>query len=139
MYLNEAIKWAQFAHDKQVDKSGQPYIGHVLRVAFAQDSDEARVVALLHDVVEDSDVSLDDLRGDFPEAIVVQVDAMSRREGERYVSYIRRVANYGIASRVKIADLRDNLDPSRRMGVSDSLVKRYEQALEFLLGGECEL
>lgn len=134
--LLKALRWAMFAHYDQVDKSGKPYMEHVLRVAFAQADEEARVVAFLHDVVEDSKVSFEDLRKEFPEKIVEQVEALTRRKGERYASYIRRVAHYGIASRVKIADLKDNLRLDRRTAVSDSLVKRYEQALYFLQSGE---
>lgn len=134
--LLRALQWAIAIHGDQVDKAGKPYMEHVLRVAFAQADDEARVVALLHDVVEDSEMGFEDLRKDFPEKIVEQVEALSRRKGERYAAYIRRVAHYGIASRVKIADLKDNLRLDRRAAVSDSLVKRYELALQFLQSGE---
>jgi len=81
-----------------------------------QEDDSARMVAALHDVVEDSEVSLEDLRAaDYGDEICAAVDALTRREGESYEAMIARVTGNALARRVKIADLEDNMDPARRL------------------------
>ena len=114
---------ARAAHAGQLRWDGSPYIGHPIRIAEAvSDDPDARVVAILHDVVEDSDISLDDLRREFPAHIVAAVDAVSRREDEIYREFIAR--------RVKLADIEDHLRdlPAERA----SLRKRYERAKSVL-------
>lgn len=111
--LTEAITIAAQAHDGQTDKAGQPYILHCLRVMLAMNSDTDRIVAVLHDVLEDAtDWQIGDL-GDFGPGVEGAVDALTRRDREDYFHYIDRVAANPIAVRVKLADLRDNLDPDR--------------------------
>ena len=136
--LSRAIVIAANAHAGQVDKAGQPYILHPLRVMLAQETDEARIVAVLHDVVEDCpDWSLARLAEDgFPFAAVSGVDAVTRRSGEEYTAYVRRAGAHVLGRPVKIADLRDNLDASR-LGRPPSLAdlrrfERYRAALEYL-------
>ena len=129
--LSEAISIAVTVHDGQVDKAGQPYILHPLRVMLAMGNDTDRIAAVLHDVVEDNrDWQLADLAGFGPD-IVAAIDALTRREAEPYPDYIERLSGNEIAHRVKLADLRDNLDPSR-LGIytpADRLrVKKYEDA-----------
>lgn len=102
------------AHAGQTDKAGKPYITHPLRVAKACAEPRARIVGVLHDTVEDADVTLDDLRGaGFSEAIVDAVDAISRRDGEDREAYYARVMANRLATLVKIADVTDNMDPTR--------------------------
>lgn len=102
------------AHEHQVDKIGQPYIGHPARVAErVRGDDAAEVVAWLHDVVEDTDVTLDDLRRHFPGMIVDAVDAISKRSGEPIDAYYARVVANPVARAVKLADIADNTDPRR--------------------------
>lgn len=102
------------AHEGQVDKSGHPYIGHPARVAQrVRGDDAAEIVAWLHDVVEDTEVSLGDLRRQFPGFVVAAVDAMSKRPGEQPDDYYLRVRGNPIARAVKLADIADNMDPAR--------------------------
>ena len=105
---------ARGAHAGQVDKSGQPYIGHPARVAARVRGDDfAEAAAWLHDVVEDTDVTLDDLRRDFPDELVAAVDALTRRRHEEPDDYYARVRRNPLALRVKAADLADNSDAAR--------------------------
>src|SRR5678815_5418527 len=135
--LATAISMAVVAHAEQVDKQGAPYILHVFRVAASVASDEERIVAWLHDIVEDTDCGIDDLVGQFSPRIVQAVSTLTRDKREPYEDYIRRVALNDLATVVKIADLRDNL--SRIDGVRASyrarLEPRYRRALE-ILGSE---
>lgn len=100
------------AHRGQKDKAGQPYIRHPQRVA-ARVTGRAKTVALLHDVVEDTTVTLDDLAAQFPNDIVAAVDAITHRKGEPRHDYYRRVAGNELAYTVKLADIADNTDPQR--------------------------
>lgn len=114
MNVSTALMVANRAHSGQFDKGGQPYIRHPMRVSAAMHSDDERIVALLHDVVEDSDITLGDLRRDgFSDAVVDAVDALTRRRHEVYSAYILRVAANPLAVAVKVADLADNMDLSR--------------------------
>jgi len=130
--LKKALQIAAKAHKMQRDKNGQPYINHPIAVSYMVSSEDAKVVALLHDVIEDTPMKLSDLESDFPTHIVSAVDAMSRRPGEQYWDYIRRVSQDPIAVEVKLADLKHNLDPSRRYKGDKGLRKRYEKSLEIL-------
>lgn len=132
---------AQLAHAGQLDRAGKPYIGHPQRVAASQRSDVAASAAWLHDVVEDTTVTLDDLRrGGFGHRVVDAVDALSRREGEDYLAYVRRAGANPIARLVKIADLHDNMDLSRFDGrptaeleaARERVARKYEPALRLL-------
>jgi (p)ppGpp synthase/HD superfamily hydrolase len=133
---DKALALATAAHTGQADKAGEPYIGHVLRVAdnFRYGTD-LYVAALLHDVVEDTDVTLQYVRSAFGDAVADLVDAETRRndQGETYMDYIARVKASGDdAVALKLADLADNMDPERSTGRSDSLMKRYEKAVSVL-------
>ena len=132
--LEDAIEIAVRAHRGQTDKAGRPYILHPLRVMLAQSNDSARIAAVLHDVVEDSDIELADLKREgFSPVVVEAVDCLTRREDETYAEYIGRVRRSGThAVLIKIADLRDNLG---RPG-GDSLKPRYTKALAALAKGE---
>jgi (p)ppGpp synthase/HD superfamily hydrolase len=110
--LEQAIAIAHQAHSGQVDKAGQPYIEHPLRVMAAVDSLEAKIVAVLHDVIEDTPLSLEDL-GIFPTAVVAAINALTKRPSEDYEAYLTRVMADPLALVVKIADMTDNLDISR--------------------------
>lgn len=124
-----ALMRAKEAHAGQVDKAGQPYMGHVLRVTAMVDG-EARVPALLHDVVEDAGVTLDELERDFGPGVAQAVDALTRRETETYFEYIVRVVEHPQAAEVKLADVRDHL--AHQTAIKKTLVARYERALEIL-------
>lgn len=112
--LAKAIRIAATAHETQVDKGLQPYILHPLRVMFAQSDDTARVCAALHDVIEDGGISIETLREEgFSEEVLRALTALTKRANEAYDDYIGRVLENEIACRVKLADLRDNMDLSR--------------------------
>lgn len=123
--LEKALEVALKAHRGQRDKAGQPYILHPLRVMHAVAGEEARAVALLHDVVEDTGVTADDLRrAGFPPAVVEAVEALTKQEGEEYAAFIERVRLVPLARQVKLADLEDNLDARRLPDFSEKDGKR---------------
>lgn len=112
--LDKAICIAANAHKGQVDKAGQPYILHPLRVMFMRMDETERICAVLHDVIEDSDITIDYLRKEgFSEEVLGAIDALTKREYENYNDFIGRVIGNKIACKVKLADLSDNMDLSR--------------------------
>jgi (p)ppGpp synthase/HD superfamily hydrolase len=136
--LERAIAIAAAAHEGQVDKAGAPYNLHPLRMMLAVTTPEARMAAVLHDVVEDGDVTLEQLRAEaFPAAVVEAVDALTKREHEEddYEAFIRRAALNPIAREVKLADLRDNADLSRIADPTEkdrARIEKYLRAIEYL-------
>lgn len=126
--LNEAIAMAAQAHDGQFDRAGEPYILHPLRIMLAMGTEAERIVAVLHDVVEDGDVGLGDILALFGEDVRAGVDAVTRRAGESYPDFIERAKANPIGRAVKLADIRDNLAPWRSGSLTDSLRERYEAA-----------
>ena len=132
--LDKAILIAAKAHEGQVDKGGQPYILHPLRVMFSRRSEAERICAVLHDVVEDTDISLDYLRDQgFSEEVLSALDALTRRYGETYDEYIGRIVKNKTAGHVKMCDLFDNMDLSRIKNPSDAdreRVKKYRKAAD---------
>ncbi len=139
--LEDAITLALKAHNGQVDKAGQPYILHPLRVMLAVQGAgggyEAQIAAVLHDVVEDSAYSLDDLRREgYSEVVLTALDALTHRDGESYSDFIARAKANPIARQVKLADIEDNLDV-RRLGhitpKDAERLERYIRARERLL------
>ncbi|MGE0228313.1 MAG: HD domain-containing protein [Dehalococcoidia bacterium] len=123
--LDTALAIAVEAHRGQVDKAGQPYILHPLRVMARVSTPEERLVAVLHDVVEDSPTTFDDLRAaGFDEAVVRAVDFLTRREDETYEAFIERVDGDALARRVKLADLEDNMTLTRLRELDDRAVER---------------
>ena len=124
--LEVAIRIAANAHGGQLDKAGQPYILHPLRVMFSMFTLEEKIVAVLHDVVEDTAVCLEDLANIFPEEIVNAVETLSHLDGEDYEMYIQRIAQGpSLAKRVKMADLRDNMNRDRIPFPSERDLRRW--------------
>jgi (p)ppGpp synthase/HD superfamily hydrolase len=138
--LERAIRIACEAHAGQIDKAGEPYILHPLRLMLRMATEAERITAVLHDVVEDSPFTIEDLIAEgFAREIVHAVDALSRRKGEDYMQFVRRAAEDPIARRVKRADLEDNLDLTRFRKLTDRDLERahrYHRALETLSEGE---
>ncbi len=133
--IEDALQLALLVHSEQVDKVGRPYILHVLRVAARADNDVELVTGLLHDIVEDScgNVTVEDLADFYPDEVVEAVDALSRRLGERYKDYVQRCSENPLATRIKLYDLMDNLEPGRSNFIgSTSLFKRYTWAKNYL-------
>lgn len=133
--LADAIRLAALEHANQVDKQDLPYILHVFRVAASVTTDEERTVAWLHDIVEDTRCTIEDLEiTGFRPCILEAVAAITRDKRESYESYIRRVSLNALATAVKIADLRDNLSRIAGLASQDRsrLEPRYHEALHML-------
>lgn len=134
--LERAITIAAQAHAGQVDKGGAPYILHPLRVMLGVEQPEERIVAVLHDVLEDSAVTLEQLCAEgFSASVLAALSALTKVEGEDYPAFIRRAAANPLARRVKRADLADNSDLSRipEPGAEDlRRLEKYRQALLYL-------
>lgn len=117
--LEDAIALAVEAHRGQRDKAGQTYILHPLRVMMRLETEPERMVAVLHDVVEDSPWTLERLRGlGYPEEVLGALDCLTKREGETYEAFIERLLPHPLARRVKRADLEDNMDVRRLPAVT---------------------
>ena len=113
MFKELALQIAQKAHAGQVDKAGKDYILHPMTVASYMDTDIEKTIAYLHDVLEDSDVTVDALRKIFPNEIVDTLITLTHRKDESYFEYIQRVSKSKLAKMVKVADLLHNLDITR--------------------------
>ena len=134
--VGDAFELALAAHAGQTDKAGVPYIAHVVRVAAGVAGEEAQTVALLHDVVEDCDVTLAEIEARFGARIAASVDAITRRDGEAPDEYYSRVAADPLARTVKLSDLADNGNPARLALLGPDqrarLEKKYAHAREML-------
>ncbi len=129
--LEDTLQLALRAHTGQKDKYGRPYILHPLRVMARMETEAEQTVALLHDVVEDSLYTLDDLREQgYSEEIVVAVDALSKREGEEYFAFVRRAMVNPLARRVKQGDLEDNMDIRRMTEITEEAHTRLQKYLK---------
>ena len=113
MYQELALQIAQKAHAGQVDKAGKDYILHPMTVASYMDTDTEKAIAYLHDVLEDTDVTVDELKTIFPNEIVDTLIILTHRKDESYFEYIQRVSKSKLAKKVKVADLLHNLDITR--------------------------
>ena len=132
---NKAMKLCFEAHKEQKDKSGLPYVFHPFHLAEQMKDEVTTVVALLHDVVEDTEVTLDDLSKEFPAEIIDAISLMTHDDNEDYMSYVARIKQNPIAKAVKIADLTHNSDTTRLDAVTDKDIQRvqkYKKALELL-------
>jgi len=129
--LQDAIALAVEAHKDQRDQSGQPYILHPLRVMFSCDTEIERIVAVLHDVVEDTPHTFDDLRKrGYSEEVIAALDCVTKREGESYEQFVERAAANPIARQVKLADLKDNMDIRRLSAIQDRDIERLRKYLK---------
>ena len=133
-----AMKIAYEAHKEQVDKSGIPYIYHPIHLAEQMQDESTVCVALLHDVAEDTDITLDDLhREGFGKEIMDALELMTHDENVPYMEYIRRIKDNPVAKEVKLADLAHNSDLTRLDNVDEYALRRvekYRQAIDILNG-----
>ncbi|WP_299487759.1 GTP pyrophosphokinase [Acaryochloris sp. IP29b_bin.137] len=131
--LVTAIAIATQCHTDQIDKAGQPYINHPLRVMAAGNTLPEKIVGVLHDAVEDSALTLEELaEAGFPDEILAAIDAITKREQEPYEGYLERVMDNAIALQVKIADMTDNMDISRIANPTDkdwARLRKYKAIL----------
>lgn len=134
--IDRAIAIATKAHAGQVDKAGQPYILHPLRLMFKFISEDEQIVAVLHDVVEDSVFTLADLKSSgFSDIILEAIDCLTKRKDESYEKFVERILKNNLARKVKVEDLKDNMDLTRLNTIADKdlvRVKKYHRALQVL-------
>ncbi|MDD4778738.1 MAG: phosphohydrolase [Fermentimonas sp.] len=130
--LSKAIELAIEAHAGQLDTyNGRPYIEHPFRVMTAGSTLQEKITGILHDVIEDTDWTLEQLSEEgFPDIIIDAVDAMSRRDNESYDEYLLRLKKNPIAVRVKINDLTDNMDIRRWNEIQYHDLARLQKYLE---------
>ena len=133
---NQALKIVYTAHHGQVDKGGIPYVFHPYQVAQAMTDEYSTCVALLHDVVEDTNVTLQDLQKIFPDQITEAIAALTHTKGEDYMVYLARVKANPIAKAVKLADIEHNANATRMPDANPEtkayFQKKYADALAFL-------
>ena len=116
----KALKLSFAAHKDQIDKSGMPYVFHPFHLAEQMDTEEKVIVALLHDVVEDTDYSLKDLENmGFPEPVIQALALLTHEKGTDYLAYVRALRSDPVARTVKLADLAHNEDEGRFAGCED--------------------
>ena len=139
--IEKAKKLATIAHEGQVDKAGEPYIRHPERIASWLSRPESIVVAWLHDVVEDTGITINTICEAFGYETAEAVSALTHRKGEAWADYLTRVKANEIATEVKVGDLIDNSNLSRLKEVSAKDVMRqakYNRALIYLMNVEGE-
>ena len=128
--LEKALVIATKAHEGQKDKAGSPYILHPIRVSNRCLTDEEKIVALLHDVIEDTNVSASDLLASgFPRNIVEAVLSVTRNEGESYEDFVIRSKQNPIGRQVKLHDLEDNMDITRLRQLTEKDLERLNKYL----------
>ena len=133
-YLHKAITIACEAHQGQSSINGEPYILHPLRLLIKAKSNEERIIAILHDVIEKTNISLADLKNKgFNQNIISSIDSLSRRRGESYVDYIGRLMQNRISVKIKLLDLADNIkmhSENNENGIYDVKINQYKNALK---------
>lgn len=137
---NKAMRLAYRAHHGQLDYNGIPYIFHPFHLAEQMDDEVSCCVALLHDTVEDTDVTLDDLKAEFPSEVTDAVALLTHDKHLDYFEYVRAIKENPIAKKVKLADLSHNSDQSRCIGTDlteeqlEYWKKKYARAKAILTG-----
>lgn len=130
IFYDHALRVAIKAHEGQKDKSGREYVMHPIRVAERCKDPRAKIVALLHDTIEDTDVTVEYLRNEgFPEEIISAVLSVTKQKGESYEDFVRRAAENPLGREVKIADIEDNMDIRRLKEITDEDVARLRKYL----------
>ena len=129
--LQRAIEIALKAHNNQTDKAGLPYLLHVFQVMSRGKNEDEKITALLHDVLEDSNMTFEQLLAEgFPPRILAAVRCLTRNEGESYEAFIERVKSNSLATRVKLCDLEDNMDIRRLSSLSEKDMDRLNKYLK---------
>lgn len=132
----KALKISFNAHKNQVDKSGMPYVFHPFHLAEQMDDEYSVCVALLHDVIEDTDIMIEDLKAEgFPKEVINAIELMTHSDSVPYLDYAKTIKNNSIARKVKLADLKHNSDLSRLDNIDDKALERvekYKKAIEIL-------
>ena len=131
----KAIKIAFDAHMGQVDKAGVPYILHPIHLAEQMETEEECIVALLHDTVEDTDVTFEQLEKEFSKTVIDALKLLTHDKNVEYMEYVKKIKDNPIARKVKLADLYHNSDLTRLLEVTPKDLKRiekYKKAINFL-------
>lgn len=124
----KAMKIAYDAHAGQADKTGIPYIYHPIHLAESMSDENSVITALLHDVAEDTNITIDDLaREGFHEDILTALTLLTHNPAEEYMDYISRLSTCPLARRVKLADLRHNSDVTRLDSIDEKTARRLEK------------
>jgi len=127
----KALKLCFEAHKNQMDKSGMPYVFHPFHLAEQMQTEETTVVALLHDLVEDTDYTIEDLTSmGFDKSITDAIALMTHADDVEYMNYVREIKNNPIARAVKLADLKHNSDLTRLDVVDQKALSRREKYLK---------
>ena len=137
---NKAMQIAYMAHHGQTDCNGIPYVFHPYHLAEQMDDEVSCCVALLHDVAEDTEVTLDELGKDFPQEIIEALKLLTHEKDTDYFDYVRRIKDNPIAKKVKLADLAHNMDRTRIVDCSvvsteklDKWDEKYSKAMKILI------
>jgi len=135
---NKAMRFAYAAHHGQVDKAGIPYIFHPIHLAEQMEDELSCCAALLHDTVEDTDVTLEDIGREFSEELAEIIALLTHTDGTDYFDYVRAISRHPVARKIKFADLDHNTDRTRCAGIDiseEQLAKwdrKYEKARSIL-------
>ena len=137
-----AMRIAYNAHHGVLDKSGAPYIFHPYEVASRMDDEVSTAVALLHDVVEDTEMTFDDLKDQgIPDEVIEPLRCLTHDPAVPYMDYIYKIAENPVAIKVKLSDLKHNMDETRYCrpmnDYEQARQKKYEKAKQFLLECSC--
>ena len=137
---NKAMQIAYMAHHGQTDCNGIPYVFHPYHLAEQMDDEISCCVALLHDVAEDTEVTLDELGKNFPQEIIEALKLLTHEKDTDYFDYVRRIKDNPIAKKVKLADLAHNMDRTRIVDCSvvsteklDKWDEKYSKAMKILI------
>ena len=140
---NRAMRIAYKAHHGQTDKSGQPYIFHPYHIAEQMTDEVSVCVALLHDVVEDTDVTIEELEREFPKEVTDALRLLTHEKGTDYFEYVKMIREDPVAVKVKLADIAHNSDETRFAGCEEisgerlaELREKYDAARKILEGGK---
>lgn len=132
LHVQQAIEIAVKYHSNQVDKSGDLYVLHPFRVMNCMENAEERIVAVLHDILEDTIITEEYLLSIFPSEIVDGIKAMTKQDSETYTDFILRVKHHPIARKVKMADIKDNISFTRIVKLPEEhrarLINKYSNA-----------
>lgn len=126
----KAMQIAYYAHHGQFDCNGMPYVFHPIHLAEQMDDEYSCCVALLHDVVEDTSVTLEELSKDFPLMVIEALKLLTHEKGTDYFDYVRRIKDNPLAKKVKLADLEHNMDRSRIVdedAVSEEKLRQWDE------------
>ncbi len=134
--LEQAIKLVSIKHYGQKDKANKPYLFHLLYVMNNLDDLNAKIVGVLHDILEDTDITRNDLFNyGLSEEIVIAVEILTKPKNQKYMDYIENIKSNNIAKKVKLIDLKHNMDLTRLSKISDKDLKRtikYFEAYNYL-------